>query len=142
MSTNLPNHIGWYLWQASRNWTETFVSRLQRSGYPKITFALANVLGHLDRNVGVQQTQIADRAGLTKQAVGQFLEELDKLGLIERISNPDDRRARLVRYTAQGKKFLTVADQIKSEIEAEYAAKIGANNLQKLNDLIFKLHQE
>ena len=136
MSKELPNHIGWLLWQASRNWTEAFVMRLRDTGYPGITFALANVLGHLSRDQAVRQTEIADRAGLTKQAIGQFLEELEKLNLIERIPDPADGRARLVRYTDSGKKFLNIADQIKSEIEAGYEAKLGRQNLADLKKLI------
>jgi len=142
MSTNLPNHIGWQFWQASHNWIETFVSQLQNAGYPDVTFALVNILGHLDRNGGVQQTQIAEKAGLTKQAIGQFLDELEKLNLIERVTDPKDKRARLVRYTAQGKKFLTVADKIKAQIEEEYAAKIGAQNLATMSNLLHKLQQD
>ncbi|MBT3989558.1 MAG: MarR family transcriptional regulator [Rhodospirillaceae bacterium] len=139
MNDDLPNHIGWQLWQASRNWTETFVSGLKSNGYPGITFALANVLGHLSRNENIRQTKIASRAGLTKQAVGQFLDELEKLQLIERIPDPNDGRARLVRYTDQGKKFLKVADQIKTDIENEYSAKMGGRNLTDLKNLIDKL---
>jgi DNA-binding MarR family transcriptional regulator len=136
MNKELPNHIGWQLWQASRNWTETFVMRLQAAGYPGVTLALANVLGHLSRDKAVRQTQIADRAGLTKQAIGQFLEELEKLNLIERIPDPADGRARLVQYSNSGRKFLNIADQIKSEIEDEYEAKIGPQNLEDLKKLI------
>ena len=139
MNDDLPNHIGWQLWQASRNWTETFVSGLKSNGSPGITFALANVLGHLSRNENIRQTKIASRAGLTKQAVGQFLDELEKLQLIERIPDPNDGRARLVRYTDQGKKFLKVADQIKTDIENEYSAKMGGRNLTDLKNLIDKL---
>ena len=142
MTTDLPNHIGWQLWQASRNWTETFVSRLQHAGYPEITFALANVLGHLDRDNGVRQTDIAERVGLTKQAVGQFIDELEKLGLIERIPDPDDGRARLVGYTSRGQKFLKTADKIKAAIEEEYAQNLGAQNLVKLKNLLNGLTED
>jgi DNA-binding MarR family transcriptional regulator len=136
MSKELPNHIGWQLWQASRSWTESFVMRLQTAGYPGITFALANVLGHLSRDKAIRQTQIADRAGLTKQAIGQFLEELEKLNLIERVPDPADGRARLVQYTDNGRQFLNIADQIKSEIEDEYEAKLGSQKLKDLKKLI------
>ena len=142
MTNDLPHHIGWQLWQASRNWTAIFVARLQEAGFPGITFALANVLGHLDRSTGVRQIQLAERAGLTKQAVGQFLDELEKLALIERVSDPEDGRAHLVRYTRRGQKFLKAADKIKAEIEVEYAEKIGKRNLAKLKKLIDGLNQD
>ena len=139
MTAILPNHIGWQLWQASRKWTETFVSRLQVSGYPEITFALANVLGNLDRRAGVRQTLIAERCGLTKQAVGQFLANLENAELVERISDPEDGRAQLVRYTTRGEKFLEIADRIKKEIESEYAEVIGQRNMTLLKQMTAQL---
>jgi len=142
MNSDLPNHIGWQLWQASRDWTETFVSRLQAAGYPEITFALANVLGHLERDHGVRQTLIAARAGLTKQAVGQFIEELERLGLIERVPDPEDGRARLVRYTKKGRQFLDTADQIKSEIETAYDRRLGKQQLAHLKSLLGGLTED
>lgn len=142
MNSPLPDHIGWSLWLASRRWTETFVVRLQASGYPEMTFALANILGHLDRKTGVRQTEIAERAGLTKQAVGQFMEELVLAELVERFPDPEDGRARLVRYTAQGRKFLKAADRIKTEIEAEYSAVIGKQNLALLKKLVGQLAEK
>jgi len=134
--TDLPNHIGWLLWQANRSWTEAFVSRLRENGYPDITLAQTNVLGHLDRETGVRQTDIALQAGLTKQAVGQFLDELESAGLVERKPDPDDGRARLVFYTAQGQAFLKTADHIKSDIEKTYQDAMGASGLKNLKALL------
>lgn len=118
---------------------DAFVDGLRASGYPGITFAQANVLGHLDRERGVRQTLIADRAGLTKQAVGQFVDELVKAGLVERIADPDDGRARLISYTDHGRNFLTVADRIKGEIENQYGDGLGGNELDHLKSLLARL---
>lgn len=135
----LPNHIGWQLWQASRLWMDMFVDRLRAGGYESITFAQANVLGHLDREHGVRQTVIAERAGLTKQAVGQFIDELEASGLVERVSDPEDGRARLISYTRKGHQFLIVADRIKTEIEAEYGTALGGGDLDQLKTILARL---
>ena len=84
---------------------DAFVEGLRENGYSGITFAQANVLGYLDRDRGVRQTLIAERAGLTKQAVGQFVDELVKAGLVERFPDPEDGRARLIRYTQHGSRL-------------------------------------
>ncbi|MDA0240420.1 MAG: MarR family transcriptional regulator [Proteobacteria bacterium] len=118
---------------------DAFVEGLRENGYSGITFAQANVLGYLDRDRGVRQTLIAERAGLTKQAVGQFVDELVKAGLVERFPDPEDGRARLIRYTQHGRDFLTVADRIKEKIENSYGDALGGGELDQLKSLLARL---
>jgi DNA-binding MarR family transcriptional regulator len=139
VSDELPVHIGWLLWEASHAWTRRFAAALRHQGFGDVTLGQVNLLGHLDRARGVRQNDIADRSGLTKQAVGQFVTELERAGLVERVPDPEDRRARLVGYTPRGLLLLAEGDAIKAEFEAEYAALLGTADFSHLKKILDRL---
>ena len=51
---------------------------------------------------GMRLTELATQAGLTKQSVGEIVDDLTGLGYIERFPDPTDKRAKLIRLTAKG----------------------------------------
>ena len=51
---------------------------------------------------GMRLTELASLAGLTKQSVGEIVDDLVGLGYIERFPDPTDKRAKLIRLTAKG----------------------------------------
>jgi DNA-binding MarR family transcriptional regulator len=58
---------------------------------------------------GTRLTTLAERAGMSHQAMGEMVDELTRHGYLERVPDPDDGRARLVRPTALGRAELTRA---------------------------------
>jgi DNA-binding MarR family transcriptional regulator len=62
---------------------------------------------------------------MTKQAMGELIDDLETNGYLERTSDPSDRRARLIRYTDKGRRALETAYEIIPAIEREYAEAIG-----------------
>ncbi len=56
---------------------------------------------HLDFD-GIRLTDLASKAGVTKQAVGQLVDDLVALGMVERVADPNDRRAKLIRFSRRG----------------------------------------
>jgi len=76
-------------------------------GGPALRAAHAQVFEHLDPG-GTRVTALAERARMTHQAMGELVADLEQAGLLERVTDPADRRARLVRPTAAG---LTVLDR-------------------------------
>src|ERR1700750_198091 len=51
---------------------------------------------------GMRLTELATKAGLTKQSVGEIVDDLTDLGYIERFPDPTDKRAKLIRLTTKG----------------------------------------
>jgi DNA-binding MarR family transcriptional regulator len=96
------------------------------------------LLPHLDLS-GTRITTLAERAGITKQAVGQLVAELEQRGYVERTIDPTDRRAVLVSFTTAGRQFLRDAEAIKHEIEADYTAILGAARLDDLRSALVAL---
>lgn len=132
----LPDHIGWLLWRATNGWTERFVSEMQARGWPEFTLSRSRLLACLDREAGVRLRDLAVRAGLTKQAAQQLIDELATANLVERRPDPTDARAKLIEFTGRGRRFLEEADEVKGELERALAARIGVRDTAALRRLL------
>jgi DNA-binding MarR family transcriptional regulator len=130
------DHIGWLLWNATEGWLDRFVSEMQAAGHDWFGRPQARLMGHLSRS-GTRQSELTESSGLTKQAVQQTLDELEARGIVQRATDPDDRRGRVVRYTRVGVAALTDADRIKRKIERAAIGKMAAREAARLQaDLI------
>lgn len=74
---------------------------------------------------GLRTTEIAERAGMTKQVIGQLAMELEKLGYVVRLPDPTDGRAKLVHYAPRGLKMAALIPQVILHAEATIEAAIG-----------------
>jgi DNA-binding MarR family transcriptional regulator len=118
--------MGQLLLKASRLYNERAIARVRElTGAERLTVAHTSVFPHLDLE-GTRLTTLAQRMGVTKQFVGQLLEELEGFGVVERIPDPSDGRAKLVRFTARGKRALLHGLDVLSGIEATITKEIGA----------------
>jgi DNA-binding MarR family transcriptional regulator len=131
----LPDHLGWRLWLASRQWQARFVAAMREAGHDWFTDARANLLAHVARS-GTPQSVLITRMGISKQAVQQLVDGLVAEGVLERLPDPSDSRSRIVRYTASGAEAIRDADRIKRQIEDEYRARLGDQRFETLMDLL------
>jgi DNA-binding MarR family transcriptional regulator len=83
---------------------------------------------------GTRQTELAAQVGITKQAVGQLVAELEQLGVVERVPDPADGRARLVRFSAAGREGLLSGLGLLAQLEAELAQALSAARIERLKD--------
>mgnify|MGYP000041010762 FL=1 len=68
------------------------------------------------------------------QSMLKIINELEALGFVERVNDPQDTRAKLVQFTAEGKKMLTVSTHASDDIYQQYANIIGEQALQSMLD--------
>lgn len=127
----MPDHLGWRLWLANRQWQARFVEAMRGAGHDWFTDARANLLGHIARG-GTPQAVVIARMGISKQAVQQLIDGLQGEGILERVPDPKDSRSRIVRHTAAGLRAMRDADRIKREIEAGYHSLLGAEAFEAL----------
>lgn len=132
------DNIGRLFQRAARSYSELALEKLTEHGYADLSLFHTALISNLEVE-GSHISDIAERAGVTKQAMGQLAKELEAKGLIQRAPDPHDKRAVLLKFTEQGINFLEVAYQIKLEIEAEYAQRIGADKMVILRDLLSEL---
>jgi DNA-binding MarR family transcriptional regulator len=74
---------------------------------------------------GMRVTDLAKRLGMTKQSLGEFASVLEQQGLLESVSDPGDRRVRILRPTARGRKVAALSDQAIRAMEARWRDDIG-----------------
>lgn len=118
-------HVGRLLLRASRAFNARAADKLRERGYARLSLAHLGLLPHLDEG-GSRVTTLAERAGMTKQGMGHLVADLEQQGLVDRVPDPGDRRATLVRFTHAGEGFLADAVAVTAELEAEFAARLGA----------------
>ena len=129
--------------RASRAFAATASERLKARGHAGLGAAHTSLLPHVELD-GTRATVLAERAGMTKQAAGQVVRDLERQGYVERRADPADSRASLVVFTDAGWRFLRDARDVKLEIEAEYAAVVGAERMRSLRSALEDLleHEE
>ena len=88
---------------------------------------------------GVRPSTLAERAGMSKQAMNQLLRSLEGLGYIVRSDVPDHRRARLVRFTKRGKAAYSKIHHILRDIEREWSTELGPKQFAQLKELLLRV---
>ena len=107
---------------------DEITERLEASGFPDSPPSFHAIFENLDAE-GTRLTVLAARAGLTHQSVGEVVAELERRGYVERIADPTDGRARLVRLTESGRTLVRAAIKHVYAIEFEWTARWRAHGL-------------
>jgi len=128
-------HIGRLFLQAHRVFSDLAYEKLHQCGHIGLSIRHTSLLANLDLD-GTSISILAERAGMTKQAMGQLVAELSEKGYVESTPDPVDGRARQVRFLERGWQFLQDAYHVKQEIEAEYANILGETELEQLRTLL------
>jgi DNA-binding MarR family transcriptional regulator len=88
---------------------------------------------------GVRPGTLAERAGMSKQAMNQLLRSLDALGYIARSDAPDEGRARIVRLTRRGRAAYAKIHDILRDIEREWTTELGSKRFADLKALLARV---
>lgn len=131
-------HIGRLFLRAHRTFSERALHKLRQRGHTRLSMAHTSLLPHLDVN-GTQATVLAERAGITKQAAGRVIADLEREGYVQRLPDPTDQRASIIVFTDAGRQFLVDAYHVKKEIEAEYTSLLGAERMHQLRRILQEL---
>jgi len=86
---------------------------------------------------GVRPGTLAERAGMSKQAMNQLLRSLEGLGYIVRSDAPDEGRTRIIRFTKRGRAAFSRIYDILGDIEREWRAELGSERFAELKELLF-----
>jgi DNA-binding MarR family transcriptional regulator len=108
--------------------------RLEEAGYGDIREGHGCVFGFIDMENGSRLTDLAEAAGFTKQAVGEAVAELERLGYLERDACPGDRRAKIIRLTDRGRDACLTGRRFFAEIEQEWADELGEDLVSGLRE--------
>jgi DNA-binding MarR family transcriptional regulator len=85
---------------------------------------------------GMRLTALASLAGLTKQSVGEIVDDLEGLGYLERYPDPTDKRAKLIRLTKKGLGAQAIGFSLFAKLEEDWAEAFGADRIAALRSLL------
>ena len=137
--TTQPN-LGLLLREPYRIGSEELHRRIAERGHPEVRVPHGNVFGFLD-DEGTRVSELARRAQITKQSMADLVAHLERHGYVERIADPRDRRAKLVRPTARGREVYAIARKAIAEIDAEWTARLGTQKMRQLRGLLAELNE-
>src|SRR5215472_16706382 len=88
---------------------------------------------------GFRPGTLADRAGMSKQAMNRLLGSLEELGYLVRNDAPDEGRARVVRFTKRGHAVYAKVHDILRDIEREWRYELGPKDFAQLKALLSRV---
>lgn len=116
--------------------SEELSQRLAVAGYSDIRPGHGCVFGTIDPDGGSRLTDLAERARMTKQSVGEVTSDLEQRGYLERVPDPNDGRAKIIRLTRQGRDAYEVGRELIDEIERDWAERYGEEHLAALRQAL------
>ena len=123
MKAPTPN-IARVLLAAARAHTAAVVAQLARRGYVDVPLASASLLWLIDEG-GTRSTVLAQRAGVTKQAMSHLVRLMEHQGYLEQVPDPGDTRAKVVRMTPRGKAVKVACVEVREELNQKAARLVG-----------------
>ncbi|MFK4087586.1 MarR family winged helix-turn-helix transcriptional regulator [Kribbella sp. NPDC020789] len=134
--------------RANRALQVDMVREMHRSGYPKLKQAHNAVFATLQWE-GSRSADMAARAGMTRQSMGELVREMVALGILEMRPDPQDGRAKLVTYTERGLQAAQDGFRRLWELEEQFAGEFGAEEyevarsvLARVSDLLDRWAEE
>jgi DNA-binding MarR family transcriptional regulator len=124
-------HLNRMLLEAFRAVDAQVDAALEARGASNLSPRHATALLLIDRS-GVRLTDLAVRAGITKQAMMQVVNDLDRLRLVERSPDPKDARAKIVKLTTRGQRERSDAAKAVSSTEQKLRRRLGADRYEAL----------
>ena len=111
----------------------------EQMGVDTLRAAHTNLFPYIEME-GTRLTELANRIGISKQAVGQLVDELEQMGVVERVPDPEDGRAKLIRFVHEnGEPILMRGMAVLGELEAQMQDEIGARRMKHLHDALLSI---
>jgi DNA-binding MarR family transcriptional regulator len=107
------------------------IERLAASGHAAIRPAHAKVFEHIGRE-GARVADMAAAAQITKQSMGELVDDLEAAGYVERTVDPADRRAKIVRLTAAGWEAVAIGREVLVAIQGQLSVRLGERRYRAL----------
>ncbi len=119
--------------RADRELQNDMVRQARAAGYDQARPAHNSVFATLPLS-GARSSDLAARAGVTRQSMGEVIRELVDLGVLEMKPDPDDRRAKLVTYTEAGLEQVRAGTEHIVDFDERMVAELGENGYEQLRE--------
>ncbi len=135
---NEIHSVGRLLLLAAREFSAQVCQKLRENAHPDLKSGHALLVANWELS-GTRISTLAERAEITKQAMGVLVHEMEALGYLTRATDPLDARAILAIPTAKGRQLLADVGVLMAQIEAENVEKIGREALEQLQTTLQKM---
>jgi DNA-binding MarR family transcriptional regulator len=132
-------HLVALLGSVKEDLLEEMYRRVAAAGYEGLRPSHGCIFRYLDAE-GSRLSELADKSGMTKQAFGEHVANVEALGYLVRIPDPEDGRAKLVLPTQRGREVLLLGAQVFADLEREWAAAIGEDRIAALRETLEEIH--
>ena len=119
------------LLRASRAVNRQVVAGLHARGYAALRATHTTLLSNIDL-AGSRITAAAERAGISKQAMGRLAGELEAAGYVRVLEDPVDARAKVLQLTQNGEQLMLDSLAVMAELEDGYAVAMGSARFAEL----------
>ncbi|KRA30069.1 hypothetical protein ASD81_20490 [Nocardioides sp. Root614] len=126
--------------KAARALRDDMIASGHRAGFPELALSHSAVFSTLGPE-GARAADMAARVGITRQSMGEVVRDLVRLGIVEMVEDPSDRRAKLVRYTGYGEKVAQAGFDHIIALEKELAAECGAADLETARKVLGRVRE-
>ncbi|GAB0107564.1 MarR family winged helix-turn-helix transcriptional regulator [Nocardia sp. JMUB6875] len=133
-------NVGLLMFIAHRSMEQRIYAALAEEGYGDLTVAQGRLAGRIGPQ-GTRLTELAEQAQITKQTAGFLVDQLVRAGYVERVPDPADARARLIRLTARGLELAALSNEIADRVQSEWAAHLGRTRMRQLQDIMSRLRE-
>lgn len=124
--------IGRLLLEAHRALSAEFVEEMAERGWEEVRPGHAALFLHIDRRSGTRLTELARRSRITKQGMMLLVDDLEQRGYVRRVPDPEDARAKIVRLTARGRRYVAEARRAVAAVEARIKRDLGSDGFEEL----------
>lgn len=128
-------NLGRLLMESFRYFRERTLHNLRAHGFHDLTPVHAAMLRRIDES-GTKIGVIAERMGVTKQAAAQLVVKAEALGYVACRSDPQDSRAKMVRCTTKGRRFLRSLEDVVEGSIRDIERLIGSARLHELEQTL------
>ncbi|MEV6769422.1 MarR family winged helix-turn-helix transcriptional regulator [Nocardia sp. NPDC051030] len=133
-----PAPLGNLLSAAARTLAAELDAGLIAAGFTDVRAAHAPIFQVIDPD-GTRLVDLAQRTGMTKQAMGELVRHLEARGYVEILPDPSDKRARLARLTEHGWSLVHAGLDIVARFDARLDAIVGAAEVAQLREVLMKI---
>jgi len=134
-----PENLAILLREPFQAMTDGLLTRLAAAGHGAVRAPHGSVFEFLD-DAGTRVTVLAERARITKQSMAELVAHLERHGYVERVPDPADGRARLVRATPRGLEVFALARAEVADVGAYLDARLGPAKVRRLRALLEELN--
>jgi len=132
------HNLGWLLMRLVRDFEERARMAFGDRSHDGMQMAHSMVLVYLPLEGG-RLTDLATAAGVTKQAMGSIVDDMERFGYVERVPDAVDRRAKRICFTEAGIALLEDSREVVAQIWADYAEVLGERRLTSLRNALASL---